>query len=116
MSALNGFVTRSATYLFTDAAVFDPTFKTLAFISKVAHLPHVGAAISSTGNAMVTSIFASALGERYLISFDDIVDCGESTLRRCMREVAKLGNPTLFDDCGSRLPAFRRGTMPIHFM
>lgn len=100
MSALNGFVTRTGTYLFTDAAVVDPaTLKPAAFISKVAHLPHVNAAIASTGNALVTAMFASALGERLLSSFDDIVDHGEATLRRCMRNAAQFGNPNLFDDC-----------------
>ena len=95
MSACNGFVTPTASYLFTDAAVCDPnTFKVLAFLSKVAHIPHCGAAISATGNAMVTSLFGSTLAQRDLRDFDDLVSQSLDALQKCIRDVEALPGAT----------------------
>jgi hypothetical protein len=98
MSACNGFVTSTAAYLFTDAAVVDgETFNVKGFINKVAIVPQCGAAVSATGNLMVHSVFASALADTQLNDFDDLISAGPDMVRKSIRQVAALGVKNVFD-------------------
>jgi hypothetical protein len=92
MSACNGFATTTASYLFTDAAFCKPkTFEVMAFGSKVGHVPQCNAAFSATGNAMVISLFSSALAECNLDNFDDLISESPDILRKYIRKLAAHG-------------------------
>lgn len=75
MSAMNCFVGEREIHLFTDGALYDEGngFEVKGFTSKVLYLPHLHAAVASTGAGWVTTMLGVELASACVTCFDDLV-------------------------------------------